>query len=470
MNSYLPKTFLVTSHTKYVGQGSTFVAIKGQKENGVTYITHALEKGATTIVVAHDELLSNEIVQALASHQAKLVRVANTRQALAQLSAQAYNFPARKLKIIAITGTKGKTTTSWMLAHFFKQAGLKTALLSTVRNRILDTEFQSELTTPQPDYIHAFLQACVAREVEWVVMETAAQAASLYRIDGIEFDGAIYTNFSSTHAEFYARVEDYFAAKKQILEQVKASCPIILNGDDSKVFALQHYFPNAYCTYENGVYRICKTNVGIAWQYAYQGRLYNFECPSLIGSFNISNFAMAITLALKCSLSISDLQTFCKTFTGVPGRLERYQLPNGASCFIDYAHTPSSFTAVLSLLRNMTQQLIVVFGAGGERDRSMRPQLGDIASTLADAIVLTMDNPRSEQVTDIITDILAGIDQSYKQKVLVEVDRARAIEKAYTISQPGAIIALLGKGPDEYQIIGTQKLPFSERAIVASFR
>ncbi len=214
MNIRLPETFLVTSHTKYVGPNSTFVAVKGHKENGTTYIQAALEKGATTIVIAQDEFLSDEITHAISAKQAELVRVENTRKALAQLSAQAYNYPARKLQIIAVTGTKGKTTTSWMLAHIFAHAGYKTALLSTVRNRILDVEFQSELTTPQPDYIHAFLHECVRQGVEWVIMETAAQADSLHRIQDIEFFGALYTNFLQLMQNFIKQLMIILRQKK----------------------------------------------------------------------------------------------------------------------------------------------------------------------------------------------------------------------------------------------------------------
>lgn len=470
MNIRLPETFLVTSHTKYVGPESTFVAVKGHTQNGTAYIPTALNKGATTIVVAQDEYLSDDILRIIAEKNAELVRVENTRKALAQLSAQAYNYPARKLQIIAITGTKGKTTTSWMLAHLLAHAGKKTALLSTVRNRILGVEFGAELTTPQPDYIHAFLDVCVQQGVEWVVMETAAQADSLHRIQDIEFAAAAYTNFSPTHAEFYQSVDDYFAAKKNILNQVKKTGHIIINGDDHNIAHLAANFQNAHCIGEHETYRPLVASQGIAWRYYHGQESYDFECPSVLGAFNITNFSLAITLALRCSISISVLQEGSKTFAGVPGRLEHYRLPNGAHCYIDYAHTPSSFGAVLNLLRSMTQNLIVVFGAGGDRDRTMRPRLGSVATDIADSVILTTDNPRSEQPSAIIADIMSGIDESKKEKVIIEPDRLVAICRAYALTAPGSIVVLLGKGPDEYQIVGSQKIPFSERSIVTCLR
>lgn len=468
----LPVVLPVTSHTKYVGTGTTFVAVQGQKENGSSYIVSALNKGATTIVIEQDQILSDDMVYAIELHGAELIYVENARKALAQLSAQAHDYPARKLKIIAVTGTKGKTTTSWILAHMFKHAGYKTALLSTVRNRILNTELPTELTTPQPDYIHAFLKACVDNRVEWVIMEVAAQATSLYRTEGIEFDGAIFTNFSPTHAEFYPHVDDYFAAKYQIIKQVKSGSPIILNGDDEQVAQLRNHFENVQCIYngnarENAIsYQALPSQMGLSWCYLGNEQPEFFQSPHLIGSFNIFNASAAISLARYQGISLAHIKEALMNFSGVPGRLEAYDLPNGARCYIDYAHTPSSFKAVLSLLRDLTDNLIVVFGAGGDRDRSMRPQLGAIATHYADHLVLTTDNPRSEHVQTITQDIIAGIDAHDMHKVHIEYDRAVAIEKAYTLSTTRAIVVLLGKGPDEYQIIGTQKTYFSERAII----
>ncbi|BDC35123.1 UDP-N-acetylmuramoyl-L-alanyl-D-glutamate--2,6-diaminopimelate ligase [Candidatus Dependentiae bacterium Noda2021] len=468
----LPVVLPVTSHTKYVGVGTTFVVVQGQKENGINYILTALNQGATTIVLEEEQILSDDVAYAIAHHGAEVIYVENARKALAQLSAQAHDYPARKLKIIAVTGTKGKTTTSWMLAHIFKHAGYKTALLSTVRNRILDTELATELTTPQPDYIHAFLNTCVEQGVEWVIMEVAAQATSLHRTEGIEFDGALFTNFSPTHAEFYAQVDDYFAAKHQILKQVKSGSPIILNGDDERVKQLSSQFENAQCIYkddeeENAItYRILSSLKGLDWWYSSQGQQEVFHSPHLIGSFNVFNASAATALAQHKGIALPVIKQALIDFAGVPGRLEAYALPNGARCYIDYAHTPSSFAAVLSLLREVTDNLIVVFGAGGDRDRTMRPELGAIASAIANYIVLTTDNPRSEQVEDITADILAGVDPQHTYKICVEYDREAAIKKAYSLSTERAIVVLLGKGPDEYQIIGTQKTYFSERAII----
>lgn len=225
----MPMVFPVACHTDNIGRGSTFVAVKGQREDGIIHIPRALELGATTIVVAGDAELSLEVVDLIHKAGATLLRVANTRQSLAQLSAQAYGFPARKLKIIGVTGTKGKSSTVFMLEHILKKAGHQTALMSTVRNSIKNTVFKASLTTPHPDYVHAFLHQCVQEDVEYVVMEVAAQGLSLHRVDGILFEAVLFTNFDREHGEFYDTMEDYFAAKAVLFEQVKPGAPRLSN-------------------------------------------------------------------------------------------------------------------------------------------------------------------------------------------------------------------------------------------------
>ena len=203
-----------------------------------------------------------------------------------------------------------------------------------------------------------------------------------------------------------------------------------------------------------------------AVQVIYGNGAYDFMCPALFGTYNAYNVLAATSMALALHIQPTDVSTALTTFTGVPGRLQEHQLPNGARCFIDYAHNPESFHAVLSTLRALTKQLIVVFGAGGGRDKSKRPMMGLIAAQIADIVMVTSDNPRLENPEVIAGDIIRDIPQSLMHKIVQELDRKRAIEYAYQLSDEGSIIALLGKGPDEYQIIGTTKHYFSERSIV----
>ena len=439
----ISKLFPVACHTDNIGVGSTFVVIKGMKQDGMQFVPLALEKGARTIVIERNIEASDELGELLTRYAATVVFVENTRQALAQLSAEALNFPAKKLKIIGITGTKGKSTTTFLLEHILRRAGLKTAMLSTVCNRINGIDIPTKLTTQQPDYLQVFFNACVQEGVEYVVMEVAAQAFSLHRVDGIFFEAAIFTNFSAEHGEFYPTMTDYFAAKSQIMKHLKSGAPLLVNKDDAAVASLADQYKNSFLFSES-----------------------TLACPALLGRFNRYNIAAASQCAVALRVSDQAVRKALETFGGVPGRLEKYELPNGALGIIDYAHNPSSFEAVLSELRKLTNHLIVVFGCGGERDSSKRPMMGAIAALTADTVIVTADNPRSEQIEMINRDILEGIAPVSMHKVTVEPDREKAIRYAYQVSRAGSIIVLLGKGPDEYQIIQGVTYPFSEKSIL----
>lgn len=482
-----PKTFPVTSHTDYVGKGSTFVAIKGERSDGVLYIERAIKKGATHVVVHTQAHIPDRIMSVIEQHNITLTRVPQPRLALAELSAQAAGHPAKKLKIIGVTGTKGKTTTVFLTEHLFKTAGYKTALLSTITNKIGDQSFATELTTQQPDYLHQFLKLCVEVNVEYVVMEVAAQALSLHRVATIMFDGIIFTNFSHEHGEFYATLEEYFAAKCLIFNSVKQNAPVVINNDNEW---LKQYVQNsnqrdihtyslrkkAQICHEQDQQNSFEAHIVMTYPYiAYTvfvkdryevNQSYNFECSHLIGEFNIYNCLAAISIALCFNIAVDSIARGMQSFMPLPGRLERYILPNGARCYIDYAHNPDSYQAVLSLLKSITQHLIVVFGAGGNKDITKRAIMGSVASEYADIIILTSDNPRTEDPYSIINAIYGGITRSVP--VFIDVDRQAAIKKAYDMSQANSVIAVLGKGPDEYQIIGTKKYYFSDVKVVQS--
>jgi UDP-N-acetylmuramoyl-L-alanyl-D-glutamate--2,6-diaminopimelate ligase len=472
----IPEFYPVTCHTDNIGMGSTFVAVQGMKENGNDYIIKALERGAHKIVVQENSLLSSQIMQALEQYKAELIQVPDTRLALAQLSAQAYNYPAHKLRIIGITGTKGKTTSSFLLAHVLRNAGYRTALLSTVKNRILDQEFGTHLTTQQPDYLHTFFNVCVEQQIDYVVMEVAAQATSLHRVAGIEFDGLIFTNFSQEHAEFYATQEDYFSAKTALFKQLKQNGFVVINNDDERVSAFGKTL-NTQITIglHSGNIRaeIISSNLaGLTIRIIDQINASSnkeYTMSNLVGNFNVYNTLGVYSVAQKIGLSAEQIKQALLSFTGVPGRLQRFVLPNKATAFIDYAHNPSSFQAVLSTVRSLSSDLIVVFGAGGDRDATKRPIMGSIVAQLADKIIITSDNPRSEDPEIIAQDIMQGINaQKYGHKIVIELDREEAIKKAYAASHAGSMIMLLGKGPDEYQIVKGVKSYFSEAAILRS--
>lgn len=464
----IPSIYPVTCHTDHVGQGSTFVVIRGFKEDGVSFIPQALKKGAKTIVVASDVVLPEAIIDDCIAHNAEIMRVEDTRKALAQLSASAYDYPASKLKIIGVTGTKGKTTTTFLIKHLFDFAGFKTALLGTVKNIILDTDLPMQLTTPQPDYLHLFFDTCVQAGVEYVVMEVAAQAFSMHRVEGIQFDAAIFTNFSQEHGEFYATMSDYFNAKKQLFTHLKSQAPCFINSDDEHLkqfISCPSFGLSGSASFQATTIR--NTSEELTFTVVAQNESFTLSTRAFVGMHNVYNMLAATAVARYFGISSSHIQKACAAFVGVPGRLERYNLSKNVTAFIDYAHNPSSFEAILSTLRPLTSQLLVVFGTGGDRDQLKRPVMGEIAQRYADVVILTTDNPRSENPEDIIEHIKAGIPRETKTQVVVELDREKAIKEAHAYAQSGAIIALLGKGAEEYQLIQGTKHYFSERAVLA---
>ena len=474
----IPEIYPVTCHTDHVGPGSTFVAIKGMKEDGSSYITTALERGASRIVIQENMQLPLVVQDVLHRKQAELIVVPDTRKALALMSAQALDYPARSLRIIAITGTKGKSTTAFLVEHLLKTAGYKTALLTTVKNKILDVEFKTELTTQLPDYLHMFFDVCKQYAIEYVVMEVAAQALTLSRVAGLQFDALVFTNFSAEHAEFYNTLEEYFATKAALLGYLKSEGKAILNADDARVWQLVQPIDSSGKSLKNvvsfglknraKVHALVESNnlQGINAQIVTPIERYEVAAPSLVGTFNVYNILASAALLYALGIDNKVLKTGLRSFTGVPGRLERFVLKNGATAFIDFAHNPASYEAVLSTLRPLSSHIIVVFGAGGDRDVTKRPVMGRIAAQLSDVVIVTADNPRSEDPQDITQQVIAGIEPNDLPKVLVEIDREKAIKKAYSLSRADSMIVLLGKGPDEYQIIKGVKYPFSESAIL----
>lgn len=468
----MPAVFPVSCHTDFIGQGSTFVVIRGMKTDGLLFVKQAIVKGAQAIVIEEHVELPVDIIALCTAKNIEIKRVKNSRLALAELSAQAVGFPAKKLTIFGITGTKGKTTTSVLLAHILNKAGYNTALLSTAFNMINGNTFKAPLTTAQPDYLHQFFKLCVDNGVTHCVMEIAAQALSLQRIATIELDGIIFTNFAREHLEFYDSLDTYFAAKKQIFSHAKSNAVVLVNGDDSWCKQLSNEYccfgmDKSFAVYGHSVIK----DIPLEGSITCEDATVTFVNQKLSGKYNFYNCIAAVGMSLLYGISKDVCAQAVNTFDGVPGRFETYELQNGSRCIIDVAHNPISFEAILSSVRLMTHQLIVVFGAGGERDAGRRPLMGALAARFADFIILTTDNPRSEDPEVIISNINEGIsNQDRSTKVTIEIDRAVAIQKAYELSCSGGIILLLGKGHEEYQIVGDVKKPFSEKLVISQWK
>jgi UDP-N-acetylmuramoyl-L-alanyl-D-glutamate--2,6-diaminopimelate ligase len=473
----MPLIFPVTSHTDRVGQGTTFVAVKGFSHDGASFIPVALEKGATTIVL-EKESYSQEIRDLCQAKNARVCIVDHARKALAELSSQALDYPSHNLTIIGITGTKGKTSTAYLTFHMLKTFGYKTALLSTVYNIMHDQVVdESSRTTPESDYIQMFFALCIKQGVTHVVMEVSSHALALARVWGIDFSAIGFTNLGLDHLDFHKILDEYFATKMLLFDCVKPSGTIIINADNEwgvKAFAhaLKKQLP--VVTYgacqpvdspsHMPLHIIANTCDGL------QIRLGNRDIrSSLLGSFNAYNISMASLLAHSVDVPYSVIQKSLDTFAGIPGRLQRHILKNGAHAFVDFAHNPIAMQEALTALRPHTGHLIVVFGCGGNKDASKRPVMGGIAAQFADVIIVTDDNPRFEDRMSIIDQILGGIPDNKKSLVTVQPDRDKAIALAASVSRNKSIIALLGKGHENHYLIQGQSFHFDDLEQIKQF-
>ncbi|HBR70718.1 TPA: UDP-N-acetylmuramoyl-L-alanyl-D-glutamate--2,6-diaminopimelate ligase [Candidatus Dependentiae bacterium] len=462
--------FRVASHTDNVGPGSIYVAIPGKKLDGTQFISAAITKGATTIVLENDSV-TEELQRLCYQKKVCLKIVDNARIALAELSAEAYGFPAKKLKLLGVTGTDGKSTSVYLLFHILKAAGKSVALLSGVEHILGEQAFLASMTTPKPDYIHYFFDQCLKNGIEYVVLELAAQAISYRRIDGLEFDGLIFTNLAHEHGEQYASLDDYFDTKCAILSQKKKNAPLVVHDSLWAVKVKERFPKTLYAGHQKNVdYQV------IQLQETFEKQLvelrknnvwYQLE-TSLIGAYNASNVAGAFGLACELGISVDAIANGIKSFKGVAGRCERYRLPNNAWAVIDYAHTPQAYENLLPLLKRHARELIVVFGAGGGKDIEKRAKMGKIAAQFAEQIILTNDNPRNDDPEKIMDDIVACLTLHQKAKVFREPDRVQAIMQAYHWSHAGDIIAILGKGHETTQIIGTCSCHHKDSEVVSS--
>ena len=487
--------FPVTAHTDFITPGGTFVVIKGQKSDGSDYIQQAIIKGAKKIIVEQDVQLDQAILDLVATRSVALEYVENARKALAVLSAQAAGNPAERLKLFGVTGTKGKTTTTWMLAHTLKALGKKVACLTTAQIMIFtgnpeetfdEFDLKAPLTTPQPDYLHQFLKLCVDKEIEYVVLEVAAQAMTFHRIDGIMFDGIIFTNLDREHGELYPSMEVYGKEKQKLFAHLKKDGVLLINADDDygKKLLEQYSHAKSFGLYTQGAYKYTedgKEYYDLAAHATHNGAMTEdtlFEQKVFIGNpegkqlkctyhgfpgiYNFYNFLGGVSLLLEKGFDLAQLTENSIAFGAIPGRLQFYNLPNKAVACIDYAHTAASFEAVLSTMREFTQYLIVVFGAGGGKDSFKRSLMGRAAGKLADYIVITDDNPRDEDPKKIAKQIFDGIKPKHKSKAVIIHDRETASIAAYKESRPQSIIMLLGKGMDEGQMIKGVNHPYSD--------
>ena len=456
------------NNSRNVKKGSVFFAIKGTTADGHKFIPDAIKKGATTVVV-QDRKIAEDIKSRYP--QINIILVENTRITQAETARKFYGYPDRALKIIGITGTNGKTTTSHIIAQFLELYGKTTGIIGTTGYKIRDKVISEGRTTPDAIQWFSLLDRFRKEGAEFVVAEISSHALDQYRVYGTEFDAAVFTNLSHDHLDYHKTLEEYFLAKRRLFEQLSLEKPAVINADDNYGKRLIKEFQNTVSYGKNPQadlkildYQQCQSQTCIDFEY--KGKRFDIK-TSLLGDFNVYNMAAALLTLIKLGMPIEFLIEKAPFIKPVRGRFEVVE-GNGIKVIIDYAHTPDALENVLKSINKIKEKrVITVFGAGGDRDREKRPLMGKIAQRLSDIVVITSDNPRSEDPMDIIRDIKTGL--TSEKNIFVEIDREKAIEKAINMAEKGDIILIAGKGHETYQIIGNKTIHFDDKEVAKKY-
>ncbi|MBE6059532.1 MAG: UDP-N-acetylmuramoyl-L-alanyl-D-glutamate--2,6-diaminopimelate ligase [Clostridium sulfidigenes] len=438
--------------------GDMFFAIGGFNVDGHNFISKAIENGAKTVVVEKDVTLVEGIT---------FIKVENGRRALAIAASNFYNNPSKKMKIIGITGTNGKTTSAFMLKGILEAKGYKVGLIGTIANYIGNKEIHTEKTTPESLELQQLFKDMVDSDIDYCVMEVSSHSLDLDRVYGIEFSQGIFTNLTQDHLDFHKTFENYFNAKSKLFKICKHS---VVNVDDSYGIKLLEKINSRITTYSIEKESDLKgtdinlESTGIIFNLKGNEKTYKVQLP-IPGRYNVYNALGCIGAALDEGIDMSTIVEGLSKVT-VPGRCENLTLGMnlGFQVIRDYSHTPDSLKNILENLRELTKgKLICIFGCGGDRDRTKRPIMGEIGTELSDIAIITSDNPRSEDPYMILEDIKAGVEKSnYK---LIE-NRREAIKTALLLGEKDDIIVIAGKGHETYQILKNETIHFDEKEVV----
>jgi len=468
-----------------------FVAIEGQAADGHDFVHQALQKGAAAIVVQQAPLqpyLNECLSQALQS-QPIIIRVSDTRKAMADLAARFYGDPSAHMTLIAITGTNGKTTVAYLIESVLQQAGLPTGVIGTINYRYADKTFSNPMTTPESVDLQRILAQMRSAGVTHVVMEASSHAMDLYRIRCCWFDVAVFTNLSQDHLDFHGDMQSYWSSKKRLFTEYltqgpkKGRATAVINGDDPRGNELAASLTMPVITTGSNAGSSIKaenyqcTLIGTAGKVATPGGSFDFKTP-LAGVHNVENILSAVGAGTALNMAPSIIKAGIEALSTIPGRLERIANNTGRFVYVDYSHTPDALENALAAIREIAPaRIICVFGCGGDRDKKKRPQMGEIVARLCDLAVVTSDNPRSEDPLAIIEQILPGTRQAdgveyaprdlaagFEQKgFVVEPDRGRAIELGISASRPDDAVLIAGKGHETYQILANTTIDFDDR-------
>ncbi len=446
----------VTSDSREVKNGDLFVCIKGASFDGHDVAQEMLDKGASAVVVERDLGIENQII------------VDDTRKAYSPICANYFGNPANELKLIGLTGTNGKTTTTFLIKQILENVGKKVGLIGTVQNMVCDEVYPAHYTTPDPHELQSMFRKMVDAHCEYCVMEVSSQALAQGRVEGLHFLLGAFTNLTQDHLDYHKTWENYFLSKRILFE----NCDIaVTNLDDRSGLEIVKNLPCKVVTYsvDNNSADYTAKNVvfsskGVQYELVCD-EISRVNCP-IPGRFSVYNSLCAGVCALALGVDFNDVIGAISNCNGVKGRIEVVPTDTDYTVIIDYAHSPDGLENIISSLKEIAQgRVVTVFGCGGDRDRTKRPKMGAIAAKLSDFCVVTSDNPRSENPSKIIDDILEGMKDTKTPYEVVE-NRKDAIKWALENAKKNDIILLAGKGHETYQILPTGRIHFDEREVI----
>lgn len=443
---------------------SLFIAVKGTQMDGHDYIAQAIKQGSQAIVC--------ETLPAELARDVNYVQVKNSHYAAGIVASNFFDNPSQQMKLVGVTGTNGKTTTATLLYGLFVGLGYKVGLISTVRNLINGVEVAATHTTPDPINLNKLLAEMVDAGCEFCFMEVSSHALHQYRVAGLNFTGAIFTNITHDHLDYHETFSNYIAAKKMLFDGLSSKAFALINMDDKNGEVMVQNTKAKVVTY--GLKSMADRKAKIL-ENNLTGLILNIDgqevITRLIGSFNAYNILSVYGAALELKEEKLQILTTLSNLHSPEGRFQFFKTPNNILGIVDYAHTPDALENVLSTIKELrtgNEKLVTLVGCGGDRDKTKRPEMARIAAEGSDKVILTSDNPRSEEPKQIIEDMKKGLDPTTVRKAVTILDRAEAIRTACMLAQPGDIILVAGKGHEKYQDIKGVKTPFDDMEILTT--
>lgn len=458
------KVFGITHDSRFVQPGDIYIALLGANNHGIEFLDEAIKNGAVAIASdSHGTQLAKQ-------KGLPVIELSNARKDMAVLAAEIYGNPQTKLIIAGVTGTNGKTTTTHMLRSIFIDAGKKVGVIGTLGTYLGNEHLPGARTTPESTDLFATLGLMVEQGITYVFMEVSSHALALHRVDGIKFDVAIFTNLTQDHLDFHGSMENYFAAKALLFTSKFAKQAVICTDDEWGMKLAKECSIPKTTVGQNGNWKTSKAtsnSTGVTTQQILieKGSQISLSV-NMLGSYNATNAACALIASTMLGLEVSKTLDSLKNVRAIPGRLENVSIASTGTAIVDYAHTPDAVQTVLTVIKDANPaKVITVIGCGGDRDALKRPLMGKVAAQLSDIVIITDDNPRSEDPALIRSAMLAGA-QGMSAEVIEVADRREAIAKALGLAKSGDVIAILGKGHETGQEVAGQVFPFDDRVVV----